>query len=66
MEVARWIKNDVLIQATPELIKPHPNTDTYSKRLAETLVAAEHENMRVAIVRPAIGRYIPNKTFYSS
>lgn len=56
IEVCKWINNDALVKATPALIKPHPNTYTYSKRLAETLAAnAEKEsNMRVAIVRPAI------------
>lgn len=38
------------------LIEPHPNTYTYSKRLAEKLVSDEHKNMPVAIARPSIGK----------
>lgn len=49
------MKNDALEVATPSIIAPHPNTYTYSKRLAEKLVADELENMRVCIVRPSVG-----------
>lgn len=56
MEVAKWMNDDALEKATPAIIAPHPNTYTYSKRLAETLVAKESENMRVTIVRPSIGK----------
>lgn len=49
------MNSEALERATPALLAPHPNTYTYSKRLAETLVANEAENMRVTIVRPAIG-----------
>lgn len=56
MDIVRWMKNDILVQITPHLIKPHPNTYTYTKRLAETLVANELKNIRVAIVRPSIGK----------
>lgn len=55
IEVAKWMNEDALEKATPALIAPHPNTYTYSKRLAETLVSDEFENLPVAIVRPAIG-----------
>lgn len=54
IEVCRWIKDDALEQATPALIAPHPNTYTYTKRLAETLVADEYPNLPVVIARPAI------------
>lgn len=56
IEAARWMRPDALEKATAALIYPHPNTYTYSKRLAETLVTNESVNMRVAIVRPSIGR----------
>lgn len=61
IEVAKWMKDDALEKATPAIIAPHPNTYTYSKRLAETLVAQEADNMRVTIVRPAIGKSVKNK-----
>lgn len=54
IEVTRWMNNDALDAVTKKLIEPHPNTYTYSKRLAETLVANEADNMRVCIVRPSI------------
>ncbi|XP_044270843.1 putative fatty acyl-CoA reductase CG5065 [Tribolium madens] len=54
IEVSRWMKNDALDPVTKSIIAPHPNTYTYSKRLAEKLVADELENMRVCIVRPSV------------
>lgn len=36
------------------LIKPHPNTYTFSKRLAERLIADEYPNLPVCIARPSI------------
>lgn len=36
------------------MIAPHPNTYTFSKRLAERLVANEFKNLPVCIVRPSI------------
>lgn len=48
--------NEALKKVTKDIIKPHPNTYTYSKRLAESLVAQEVDNMRVVIVRPSIGK----------
>jgi alcohol-forming fatty acyl-CoA reductase len=37
------------------LIPPHPNTYTYTKRLAEILVKNEYPNLPVCIARPSIG-----------
>lgn len=39
------------------LLDPHPNTYTYTKRLAETLVAREYPNLPCVIARPSIGNY---------
>lgn len=36
------------------LLERHPNTYTFTKALAESLVQKERENLRVAIVRPSI------------
>lgn len=55
IDVTRWLSDDALQSATPSLIAPHPNTYTYTKRLAEKLVADEKDNMPVCIIRPAIG-----------
>lgn len=54
MEITKWLNPQALEVATPSIIAPHPNTYTYSKRLAENLVAEEKDNFPVCIVRPAI------------
>lgn len=55
IEVAKWLNAEALEAATPKIIAPHPNTYTYSKRLAESLVASEADNLPVCIIRPSIG-----------
>nr|XP_023027067.1 putative fatty acyl-CoA reductase CG5065 [Leptinotarsa decemlineata] len=55
MSITKWLNSEALETATKAIIAPHPNTYTYSKRLAETLVADEKDNMPVCIVRPSIG-----------
>lgn len=37
-----------------KLIDPHPNTYTYTKRLAEILVRDEYPNLPLCICRPSI------------
>ncbi|KAK0084560.1 hypothetical protein PV325_006789 [Microctonus aethiopoides] len=54
MRLTKWLKPDALELVTPKLIEPHPNTYTYSKRLAETLVASEYPNLPCVIARPSI------------
>lgn len=54
IDLVKWMNPEALELATTNIIKPHPNTYTYSKRLAEVLVANEHNNMRVVIIRPSI------------
>ncbi|KAG5880869.1 hypothetical protein JTB14_017795 [Gonioctena quinquepunctata] len=54
MDVNKWLKPEALEAATKSIIAPHPNTYTYSKRLAENLVADEKDNMNVCIIRPSI------------
>ncbi|XP_011503669.1 PREDICTED: putative fatty acyl-CoA reductase CG5065 [Ceratosolen solmsi marchali] len=49
-----WLKDNALSSITSKMIEPHPNTYTYSKRLAEELVAQEFPNLRCAIARPSI------------
>jgi nucleoside-diphosphate-sugar epimerase len=39
------------------LIAPHPNTYTYTKRLAEYLVGSQYPDLPVVIARPAIGMF---------
>lgn len=57
----QWMDDNALDLITPALLKSHPNTYTYSKRLAECLVKAQYPNMPVCIARPSIGRSIPSK-----
>ncbi|KAH0534419.1 putative fatty acyl-CoA reductase CG5065 isoform X1 [Cotesia glomerata] len=54
MRMTQWLKPEALELLTPKLLEPHPNTYTYSKRLAETLVANEYPNLPCVIARPSI------------
>lgn len=56
---AQWMDAKTLEKITPDLLNPHPNTYTYSKRLAEILVQNEYPNMPVCIARPSIGKFSP-------
>lgn len=58
IRMAEWMDAKALEKITPSLLDPHPNTYTYSKRLAEILVQKEWPNMPVAIARPAIGKLL--------
>ncbi|XP_055687202.1 putative fatty acyl-CoA reductase CG5065 [Lutzomyia longipalpis] len=51
---AEWMDEKTLDNITPNLIVPHPNTYTYSKRLAEILIRNEYPNLPVVIARPSI------------
>ncbi|XP_015039178.1 putative fatty acyl-CoA reductase CG5065 isoform X4 [Drosophila pseudoobscura] len=54
IRMAEWMDVKTLDTITPDLLKPHPNTYTYSKRLAEILVRDHYESMPVIIARPSI------------
>ncbi|XP_043233602.1 putative fatty acyl-CoA reductase CG5065 [Amphibalanus amphitrite] len=54
MEMVEWLDDDVLADITPKLLGNRPNTYTYTKALAESLIVSECEDMPVAIVRPSI------------
>nr|CAD7431212.1 unnamed protein product [Timema monikensis] len=58
IKLVQWLDDDTLRIITPRLLGPHPNCYTYSKRLAETLVAQEKDHMPVAIIRPSAGEYV--------
>jgi alcohol-forming fatty acyl-CoA reductase len=55
LRCAEWMDEETMEKITPKLLGPHPNTYTYTKRLAEILVTSEFENLPVCIVRPSIG-----------
>lgn len=50
-----WMEDGVLERITGDLLRPHVNAYTYSKRLAEILVRDQYPRLPVAIVRPSIG-----------
>lgn len=54
IDIVKWMNPEALEMATKSIIAPHPNTYTYSKRLAETLVADEKDNIPVCIIRPSV------------
>lgn len=45
-----------MLQLTPSLIGNRPNTYTFTKALAESMLLKEAGNLPVAIVRPSIGK----------
>ena len=49
-----WMSDDMLKDMTPSLLGDHPNTYTFTKALAETLLVNECGSLPVAIVRPSI------------
>lgn len=53
---AEWLSEEALAVAQKEILGVHPNTYTYTKRMAEILVRDEYEkgNLPVCIVRPSI------------
>lgn len=55
MRAIEWMDDSTIDLMTPKLLEPHPNTYTYSKRLAESLVRDQQIFMPCAIVRPSIG-----------
>lgn len=55
LRCAEWMDEKAMEMITPQLLGPHPNTYTYTKRLSEILVRSEMNNLPVCIVRPSIG-----------
>uniref|UniRef100_A0A146M6I1 Fatty acyl-CoA reductase n=2 Tax=Lygus hesperus TaxID=30085 RepID=A0A146M6I1_LYGHE len=54
IRMSRWMDAGMMEKISPDLIKPHPNVYTYSKRISEALVASFYPEMPVCIVRPSI------------
>lgn len=50
----RWMDDATLDSITQKLVGNKPNTYTYTKQLAETLLVQECGDLNVAIVRPSI------------
>lgn len=58
LQVAGWMDERVMAGVTKDLVRPHVNAYTYSKRLAEILVQEQYPRLPVAIVRPSIGELL--------
>ncbi|XP_069704766.1 putative fatty acyl-CoA reductase CG5065 [Periplaneta americana] len=54
IELVQKMTPEEIQEATPGLLKDHPNTYSFSKQLAENLVKSERRALPVAIVRPTI------------
>ncbi|KFM76183.1 putative fatty acyl-CoA reductase, partial [Stegodyphus mimosarum] len=54
VDTIEWMDEDLVGVLTPHLIRGRPNTYTYTKALAETLLIEESGALPVAIVRPSI------------
>nr|XP_033320820.1 putative fatty acyl-CoA reductase CG5065 [Megalopta genalis] len=54
MDLIQWMDESAINLITPKLLDKHPNTYTYSKRLAEKLVSNEYQNLPCCIARPSI------------
>ncbi|XP_043273034.1 putative fatty acyl-CoA reductase CG5065 [Venturia canescens] len=50
----RWMDDKLVEELTPKLIAGRPNTYTFTKALAETMLLGESGTLPVAIVRPSI------------
>jgi len=52
----RWMSDDIIEMLTQSMIAPRPNTYTYTKAIAETLLVelCSASNVPCAIVRPSI------------
>jgi fatty acyl-CoA reductase len=54
LEAIEWIDEDIINYLTPKVIGKRPNTYTFTKAIAESLVVQECKNIPCAIVRPSI------------
>ncbi|XP_047097189.1 putative fatty acyl-CoA reductase CG5065 [Schistocerca piceifrons] len=54
IQCMEWMDDDLIDALTPKLIGNRPNTYTFTKALAESMLLTECGNLPVAIVRPSI------------
>ncbi|CAG2109377.1 unnamed protein product [Medioppia subpectinata] len=54
IDLCEWMDEKLLNEMTPKLLGDRPNTYTYTKAMAETLLVEECGSLPVAIVRPSI------------
>ncbi|XP_037295574.1 putative fatty acyl-CoA reductase CG5065 isoform X2 [Manduca sexta] len=54
LRAASWLSEAQLNLLAPSILQKHPNSYTYSKRLAEALVRDSYPGLPAAVVRPSI------------
>ncbi|XP_013139988.1 PREDICTED: fatty acyl-CoA reductase 1-like [Papilio polytes] len=54
MRLIEWMDDKQLSLIAPSLLGPHPNSYTFSKRLAENIIEQAFEDLPTTIVRPSI------------
>lgn len=55
IRMSEWMSDEAMESMQKELLGPHPNTYTYTKRLAEILVQREYaRGLPVCIIRPTV------------
>ncbi|KAK9500979.1 hypothetical protein O3M35_002123 [Rhynocoris fuscipes] len=54
IRLVNWMDDATLDKITPDILHPHPNSYTYSKRIAEALVTSYYPQLPTCIVRPSI------------
>uniref|UniRef100_A0A3Q2SYU3 Fatty acyl-CoA reductase n=1 Tax=Fundulus heteroclitus TaxID=8078 RepID=A0A3Q2SYU3_FUNHE len=54
IESLEWMDEDIVQDITPRLIGDRPNTYTYTKALAESVVQQGQDKLNICIIRPSI------------
>lgn len=54
IEACEWMQEDVFNLITPKVIQEKPNTYTYTKQIAESVIIQECKDMPISIIRPSI------------
>lgn len=54
IKCTEWMTEDMMNLMKPAIVAPHPNTYTFTKRMAELLVRDEYPNLPICIARPSI------------
>ncbi|XP_028403978.1 fatty acyl-CoA reductase 1-like [Dendronephthya gigantea] len=54
LEIANWMNDQMLNEVTPALLEKRPNTYTFTKSLAESLLFKHGHGLPIAVFRPSI------------
>lgn len=54
IDAAEWMTDDIVEMLTPLIVKPRPNTYTFTKAMAEYILQKERGLLPCAIIRPSI------------